>query len=125
MFPTISFISYAAITLLIFSQLSASSPVPICPISGQKDPQLPTTGKGAQLPDPSIGLSLTAFAYGRSSSSQFITLPALAAYISLPRVQELLNMRLPHGNKASVIGSHYFDAAGVPIFDLSMKDRKL
>jgi hypothetical protein len=68
---------------------------------------------------------ITAFAYGRSSSSQFITLPALAAYISLPRVQELLDMRLPHGNKASVIGSHYFDAAGVPIFDLSMKDRKL
>ncbi|OBT60148.1 hypothetical protein VE03_10292 [Pseudogymnoascus sp. 23342-1-I1] len=32
---------------------------------------------------------------------------------------------MPGGNKASVIGSHYFDAAGVPIFDLSMKDRKL
>ncbi|OBT59808.1 hypothetical protein VE03_10645 [Pseudogymnoascus sp. 23342-1-I1] len=123
--------------------------MPICPISNQKDPQLPTTGKGAQLPDPSIGLSLefvtlgrgiqnytcasttatpvavgaiaslfdiTAFAYGGSTSSQFITLPG---------VQALLDMRMPRENKASVIGSHYFDAAGVPIFDLSMKDRKL
>ncbi|OBT60284.1 hypothetical protein VE03_10294 [Pseudogymnoascus sp. 23342-1-I1] len=158
MFPTISFLSCAAITLLVFSQVAPASPVPICPIPHQKDPQLPTTGKGTQLSDPSIGLSLkfvtlgrgvqnytcasatstpvavgaiaslfdiTAFAYGGSTSSQFITLPAFAAYLSLARVQELLDTCLPRGSKASVIGSHYFDAAGVPIFDLSIKDSKL
>lgn len=158
MFPTISFLSCAATILLIFSRVTSASPVPIYPISHQKDLQLPTTGKGTQLPDPSVGLSLkfvtlgrgvqnytcasdaatpvavgaiaslfdiTAFAYGGSTSSQFIALPALTAYLSLARVQELLDICLPRGSKASIIGSHYFDGAGVPIFDLWAKDSKL
>jgi hypothetical protein len=45
--------------------------------------------------------------------------------LTLARVQELLDICLPRGSKASVIGSHYFDAADVPIFDLSIKDSKL
>jgi hypothetical protein len=153
-----SLLSCAAITLLTSSQLSAASPVPVCPISKVGVISLPTTGTGTQLPDPSTGLNLqfvtlgrgvqnyscasasaapvavgaiaslfdiTAFANASSTSPQFTTLPASAAYLTLPRVQALLDTRMPCGCKASVIGKHYFSAAGVPIFDLSVKGMEL
>mgnify|MGYP001563686020 FL=1 len=67
---------------------------------------------------------ITAFAKASSDSSDFTGLPAAAAYLAIPGVQQLLDSRMPAGSHATIIGKHYFNSAGVPTFDLSAKDRK-
>lgn len=151
-------LSYAAITILTSSQLSAATPVPTCRLIIRDTPTLPTTGSGTQLPSPSDGLTLkfvtlgrgvqnytcaggygapasvgaiadifdiTAFAEESADSSDFTGLPAAAAYLPLPGVQQLLDGRMPAGSHAAVIGKHYFNSAGVPTFDLSAKSSLL
>ncbi|OBT75169.1 hypothetical protein VF21_05449 [Pseudogymnoascus sp. 05NY08] len=153
-----SLLSYAAITLLTSSQLSAASPAPMCKSVVRDTPSLPTTGSGTQLPAVSAGLHLrfvtlgrglqnytcaggsgtptavgaiadlfeiTALAQWKPTSTDFTSLPAEAAYLTIPGVQSLLNSRMPAGNPAPVIGKHFFNSAGVPTFDLSARGKKL
>ncbi|KFY29767.1 hypothetical protein V493_02249 [Pseudogymnoascus sp. VKM F-4281 (FW-2241)] len=68
---------------------------------------------------------ITAFARASPASPKFIGLPGAATYLTLPDVQKLLNTCMPSGSHAAVIGKHYFNSAGVPTFDLSVKGKKL
>ncbi|ELR01869.1 hypothetical protein VC83_06306 [Pseudogymnoascus destructans] len=154
-----SLLSYAAITLLASSQLSAASPMPMGKLVVRDTPtSLPTTGSGTQLPPPDAGLHLKSVTLGRGvqnytcsggsgtptavgaiadifeitalamlkpTSPDFTGLPAAAAYLTIPGVQQLLNSRMPMGIPAPVIGKHYFNSAGVPTFDLSAMGKKL
>jgi hypothetical protein len=59
MFPTTSFLFYAAVTSLITSQVSAvAGPNP-------KDLQVPSTSNATQLPEPSIASSPELISLGR------------------------------------------------------------
>ncbi|KFY77245.1 hypothetical protein V499_03339 [Pseudogymnoascus sp. VKM F-103] len=60
-----SLLSYAAITLLASSHLSAATPVPMCKLVVRETPALPTTGSGTQLPAVSAGLHLKFVTLGR------------------------------------------------------------
>ncbi|OBT60901.1 hypothetical protein VE03_10814 [Pseudogymnoascus sp. 23342-1-I1] len=68
---------------------------------------------------------ITALAQWNPVSPLFTGLPAAAAYLTIPGVQQLLNTRMPAGNPATIIGKHYFTSAGVPTFDLYARSKKL